>query len=64
MNPSFKLPEDLPPVAALALFEALQQLTWQLWDHYEDALIALIIAERDPDSPVQQTLDFNDDLPF
>ena len=64
MNRLFTLPEDLPPAAALALFEMLQHLTWQLWDKYEDELIALIIAERDQRSPVQQTLDFNDDLPF
>ncbi len=64
MNRLFTLPEDLPPAAALALFETLQHLTWQLRDQYEDELIALIVAERDPGSPSQQALDFNDDLPF
>ena len=58
------LPDDLPPAVALALFEALQDLTWTLWDRYETDLIKLMMAERNQVPPAQQTLDFNDDLPF
>ncbi len=58
------LPDDLPPAVALALFEALQHLTWTLRDQYETELIALIMAERNQVPVAQQTLDFNDDLPF
>ncbi len=58
------LPEDLPPAVALALFEALQNLTNAVWNLYETDLIELIMAERNQVPPVQQTLDFNDDLPF
>ena len=58
------IPDDLPPALALALFELLQDLTHALWDQYETELIELIMAERDPVPPAQQTLDFNDDLPF
>jgi hypothetical protein len=48
----------------LALFEALQDLTWTLWDRYETDPIELMMAERNQVPPAQQTLDFNDDLPF
>ena len=58
------LPEDLPPTVALALFEALQNLTNAVWNLYESDLIELMMAERNPIPPAQQVLDFNDDLPF
>ena len=58
------LPEDLPPVVALALFEALQNLTDAIWNLYETDLIGLMMAERNQVPPAQQVLDFNDDLPF
>jgi hypothetical protein len=58
------LPDDLPPAVALALFEFLQDISQALWDQYETELIELIMAERNQVPPVQQTLDFNDDLPF
>ena len=58
------LPEDLPPAVALALFEALQNLTNAVWNLYETDLIDLMMAERNQIAPAQQVLDFNDDLPF
>ena len=58
------LPEDLPPAVALALFEALQNLTDAIWNLYETDLIGLMMAERNQVPPAQQALDFNDDLPF
>ncbi len=58
------IPDNLPPALALALFEFLQDLSQALWDQYETELIELIMAERNQVPPTQQTLDFNDDLPF
>ena len=58
------LPEDLPPAVALALFEALQNLTNTVWNLYETDLIELMMAEPNQIPPAQQVLDFNDDLPF
>ena len=58
------LPEDLPPAVALALFEALQNLTSAVWNLYETDLIELMMAERNQAPPAQQVFDFNDDLPF
>jgi len=58
------LPEDLPPAVALALFEALQNLTNAVWNLYETDLIELMMAEPNQIPPAQQVLDFNDDLPF
>ena len=58
------LPEDLPPAVALALFEALQNLTDAIWNLYETDLIRLMMAEGNQVPPAQQVLDFNDDLPF
>jgi hypothetical protein len=58
------LPQDLPPAIALALFDALQNLTRALWDQYETELIELVMAERNQVPPAQQVFDFNDDLPF
>ena len=58
------LPEDLPPAVALALFEALQNLTDAIWNLYETDLIELMMAEPNQIPPAQQVLDFNDDLPF
>jgi len=57
-------PDNLPPALALALFELLQDLSHALWDQYETDLIELIMAEPDQVPPAQQTLDFNDELPF
>jgi hypothetical protein len=57
-------PDNLPPALALALFELLQDLSHALWDQYETDLIELIRAEPDQVRPAQQTLDFNDELPF
>ena len=59
------LPEDLPPALALVLFETLEHLTNAVWTLYERELIDLMMAaEHDPAAPVQEVLDFNDDLPF
>lgn len=58
------IPDNLPPALALALFELLQDLSHALWDQYETDLIELIMAEPDQVPPAQQTLDFNDELPF
>ncbi len=58
------LPEDLPPTVALALFEALQNLSNAVWNLYETDLIELMMAEGNQIPPAQQVLDFNDDLPF
>ena len=59
------LPEDLPPALALVLFETLEHLTSAVWNLYERELIDLMMApEHDPATPVQEVLDFNDDLPF
>ena len=58
------IPDNLPPAPALALFEFLQDLSQALWDQYATELIELIMAERNQVPPTQQTLDFNDDLPF
>ena len=51
------LPEDLPPAVALALFEALQNLTNAVWNLYETDLIELVMAERNQVPPAQQALD-------
>ncbi len=61
---SVPFPNDLPPAVALALFDMLQNLTWALWDQYENDLIELMMAKRNQVPAAQQTLDFNDDLPF
>ena len=58
------IPDNLPPALALALFELLQDLSHALWAQYETDLIELIMAEPDQVPPAQQTLDFNDELPF
>ena len=58
------IPDNLPPALALALFEFLQDLSQALWDQYETELIELIMAERNQVPAAQQTLDFNDNLPF
>ena len=58
------VPENLPPALALALFELLQHFSDALWEQYETELIELIMAERNQVPAAQQTLDFNDDLPF
>ena len=58
------LPEDLPPVVALALFETLENLTRAVWNLYETDLIELMTAESDPLADTQQAFDFNDELPF
>ena len=65
MNTSLvPIPDNLPPALALALFDLLQDLSHALWDQYETDLIELIMAEPDHVPPAQQTLDFNDELPF
>ena len=58
------LPEDLPPAVALALFEALDNLTNAVWNLYETDLIGLITTDPSQVPPAQQAFDFNDDLPF
>ena len=58
------LRRNTQPALALALFELLQDLSHALWDQYETDLIELIMAEPDQVPPAQQTLDFNDELPF
>ena len=58
------LPEDLPPAVALALFEALQNLTNAVWNLYETDLIELMMADPNPVPPTQRVFDFNDELPF
>jgi hypothetical protein len=63
-TPPVSLPQDLPPAVALALFEALQNLTNVVWNLYETDLIELMMAECNQVPPAQQVFDFNDDLPF
>ena len=66
MKPStpFQLPKDLSPKTALALFDLLNELTDALWQHYESELVDLIVNDSEPYSNVQQSFDFDDDLPF
>jgi hypothetical protein len=61
---SVSLPEDLPPVVALALFETLENLSNAVWNLYRTDLIELMTAESDQIPSTQQAFDFNDDLPF
>jgi len=58
------LPQELPPQAALALFDLLYGLTDALWQRYGSELIERMMEERDqyPDAS-QQCFDFNDELP-
>lgn len=63
-TPTFPLPPDLPPRTALALFELLNGLADALWQHYETDLVALIMDDINAHPAAQQSLDFNDDLPF
>ncbi len=63
-TPVFHLPDDLPPEAALALFDLLRGLTDALWQQYETELVELIMDERNAYPASQQAFDFNDDLPF
>jgi len=60
----FQVPLDLPPHTALALFELLSSLTDTLWQHYETDLVELIIDDLNAYPAVQQSFDFNDELPF
>jgi hypothetical protein len=62
--PNFRLPQDLPPKTALALFELLSQLTDVLWQQYETELVELIMEDLNAYPASQQSFDFNDDLPF
>ena len=58
------IPDKRPPARALATFQFLHNLYQPPWHQYETELIELIMAERNQVPPTQQTLDFNDDLPF
>ena len=60
----FRLPEELPPKTAMALFDLLSELTDALWQQYEPQLLELAIEELDDCPDSQQALDFDDDLPF
>lgn len=39
------VPADLPPTAALALWEWLADLEQAVWTHYESDLLPLLVAE-------------------
>lgn len=58
----FRLPDDLSPELAMALFEVLSALTNALWQQYATALVELLTHNHVPDA--QQTFDFDDDPPF
>ena len=62
--PSFELPQDLPPEAALALFELLSGLTDALWQQYQSELVELLMEDLNAHPASQLSFDFNDDLPF
>ena len=67
MNPkkrtptTITIPDDLSPQAAMALHDALADLTDKVWDHYESVLVPLIINEL---SPPPENPDFDDEIPF
>jgi len=67
MNPkkrtptTISIPDDLSPQAAMALYDALADLTDKVWDHYESVLVPLIINEL---SPPPENPDFDDEIPF
>jgi len=63
-NPGITLPLDWSPATALALFDLLNDLTDALWQHYESEITELTMAQRNQYPANQQTLDFDDDLPF
>ena len=63
-TPRFRLPHDLPPTTALALFELLSELTDALWQQYETELVELIMDDLNAYPASQQSFDFNDELPF
>lgn len=55
------IPDNLSPHAAMALYDALANLTDKVWDHYESVLVPLIINELTPPS---EDPDFDDEIPF
>jgi len=57
------LPQELPPQAALALFDLLYGLTDALWQRYGSELIERMMEERDQYPTAQQCFDFDDELP-
>ena len=61
---TFRLPQDLSPTTALALFDLLSALTDALWQQYENELLELIMDELNAYPDDQPSFDFNDDLPF
>jgi len=63
-SPCFRLPQDLPPTTALALFEFLNEMADALWQQYESELVECILEDFNmPPSP-QTELEFDDDIAF
>lgn len=60
------------PEQALAIYECLHSLAQQVWNEYEDQLLAPIVQNPDDDPPNPSQVDpaqpdlfgFNDDIPF
>ncbi len=64
-NPTFKLPENLPPETALELYHFFSEMVDFVWGKYETELVEYIIREElyGP-PPAQVEIDFFDDVEF
>lgn len=62
----FSFPPQLPPKAALALFDCLTDLVEAVWQHYESVILDQIMRELNtpPDDGAKLPLDPDDDIPF
>jgi hypothetical protein len=62
----FSFPPQLPPKAALALFDCLTDLVDAVWQHYESVILDQIMRELNtpPDDGAKLPLDPDDDIPF
>lgn len=60
----FRLPDHLPPEAALALFDCLGDLLDAVWQRYEPVLLDQILHNQNtpPDPNVEP--EFDDEIPF
>lgn len=64
-NPTFTLPENLPPETALALFHFFSETVDFVWDKYETELVEYIIREEfNGPPPSQVEIGFFDDIEF
>ncbi len=59
----FDIPEHWSAEQALAVYEFLAQLQDRIWDRYEAPLVETIQREIAGDRH-NETVDFDDDLPF